>query len=383
MGVTDPSEASPAAVTPRARRVAGPDVVRAVAILGVVVMNYHGYLIHRGGRRNGSPGVLYDLFDPWVGPLATRFAATFVLTAGVGVTLLTRSGRPGVGWVLARRGLLLYGAGLLFDFVWEGTILPYYGAMFVLAAVLWRLRSSALIGIGVGAALAGFLVRWYVLERELDGRATRWLTDPGPRSPSGLVIDVFLNGTHPLLPWLAFFCAGIVLGRQLPGERWRVPTVALGLALFSTASIAALAAEGPRRSVLLADDPFTRSLVYTASALGTALLAFAVLSALAERHAASPLTSVLRRAGQLSLTIYVMHALVFNLLVDWLDVVTPGSLWTALGFAAAFWVLAVAAGAAYQRRFGRGPLERLYRALTTTTPPAWDLPCGPGVTAPR
>ena len=69
-------------------RLPGPDVVRAVALIGVVVMNYHGYLIIRGGARTG--GWAAELFDPWTGPLSTRFAATFVLVAGVGVTLLTR-----------------------------------------------------------------------------------------------------------------------------------------------------------------------------------------------------------------------------------------------------------------------------------------------------
>ena len=39
---------------------------------------------------------------------------------------------------LVRRGLLLYGGGLLFDTIWDGTILPYYGVMFVLAALLNR-----------------------------------------------------------------------------------------------------------------------------------------------------------------------------------------------------------------------------------------------------
>ena len=34
---------------------------------------------------------------------------------------------------------------------------------------------------------------------------------------------MFVNGTHPLLPWLAFLCAGIVLGRAL-----RVGLVAAG-----------------------------------------------------------------------------------------------------------------------------------------------------------
>ena len=31
------------------RRLPGPDVVRAIALIGVVVMNYHGYLIIKRG----------------------------------------------------------------------------------------------------------------------------------------------------------------------------------------------------------------------------------------------------------------------------------------------------------------------------------------------
>lgn len=350
-------------IAPAARN-PGPDVVRALAILGVVVMNYHGYLINRGAQRDGSPTFLYDLFDPWVGPLATRFAATFVLTAGVGVTLMTRSRRPGVSWVLVRRGVLLYAAGLLFDFVWPGTILPYYGAMFVLAAVLWRLPNRGLFAVGGTAALAGFGLRWLVLERQLDGHATAWLTDPGERSPAGLLIDVLVNGTHPLLPWLAFFCVGIVLGRMLDRAWWRPVAAGSGLALFSIASMVAVGATGPRREVLLGSDPWSRSLVYTASALGTALVAFAAVTWLAERFEGSAAIDWLRRAGQLSFTIYIAHALVFNLLVDWLDVIEPAGLFTALGFAVAYWLIALPLAAAYQRRFGRGPIEQLYRTLT-------------------
>ena len=68
----------------------------------------------------------------------------------------------------------------------------------------------------------------------------------------------------------------------------------------------------------------------------------------------------------MSLTIYVTHALVFNLLAsdDWLDLVQPGGLATSLTLAAAVWVTATAAAVAYHHRFGRGPAERLYRRLT-------------------
>jgi len=366
--LTPDTAAAAGSKTPSSRR-PGPDVVRAIAMAGVVVMNYHGYLIIRGARREG--GSLYDVFDPWTGPLSTRFAATFVLTAGVGVTLMTASSRDdrkrttAMRWRLVRRGLLLYGVGLLFDMIWNGTILIYYGALFAIAAAIFTLRSRWLVLLGLGAALAGASIRWWRYERELDGIDTTWLTNPGSRSPRGLVLDVFVNGTHPLLPWLAFFCAGIVLGRLLNAPWWRPAAAGAGFILFATSKLIVASAQSPRGLVLLNDHPFDRGLVYTLSALGTALIAFAAITWVAERYEHTALVDFLRRAGQLSLTIYICHALLFNLLVDWLDVVEPGGLTTAVVFALVYWIVAVGAAVAYQRRFGRGPAEQLYRAITT------------------
>jgi uncharacterized protein len=347
----------------------GPDVVRAVALIGVVVMNYHGYLILRGGSR--GDGWAAGLFDPWSGPLSTRFAATFVLVAGVGVTLLTRSAvgdatrTTAMRWKLARRGLVLYAGGLLLDLVWRGTILPYYGAMFAIAALLFTLRARWILAIGAAGAVAGAAVRWWRYERELDGADTDWLTNPGGRSVRGLVFDVFVNGTHPLLPWLAFFCAGIVLGRMLATAWWRAAAIACGLTLYAGATIVRSAATSQRAVTLTSVDPFERGLCYTASALGTALVAYAVISWLADRYVESAVVSVLRDAGAMSLSLYVAHALVFNLVVSWLDWIEPAGLDAALLFALAFWVIGIAAAVVWHRRFGRGPVERLYRGLAT------------------
>jgi uncharacterized membrane protein YeiB len=346
----------------------GPDVVRAVAMAGVVVMNYHGYLIIRGGSQ--GDGRLDRLFDPWVGPLSTRFAATFVLTAGVGVTLLTRTtigDRARVAdmrWRLVRRGLLLYGTGQVLDMIWPGTILRYYGAMFVCAALMFTWRARWLLATGAVAAVAGWAIRWWRYERELADHDTSWLTSPGARSPRGLVLDLFVNGTHPLLPWLAFLCAGIVLGRLLATPWWRQAAVVAGVALFVAGSIAAGATGSARMTVLLADDPFERGIAYTSSALGTALIAYAALSAVADRWMANPVIDSLRRAGQMSLTIYLAHILVFDLVVDWLGWIEPGGLGTALAFATVVWLAATGAAVAFHRRFGRGPAEWLYRRLT-------------------
>lgn len=355
------------AVVADAARLPGPDVVRAVALIGVVVLNFHGYLVIRGSARGAD--AVGRFFDPWSGPLATRFAATFVLVAGVGVTLFTRrsagdrAAMSAKQWTLVRRGLVLYGGGLVLDMVWPGTILTYYGAMFVLGAVLCGLRPAWVALVGVGAALAGAGIAWWSLERRLDGHDTSWLSQPGGGSPRGLVLDLFVNGTHPLLPWLAFFCSGIVLGRFLGAAAWRPAVLAAGFLLFGTATIAGSAAGTGTHAELLSVDPYSRALPYTLSALGTALLAFGALTWVADRFSSAAPVRLLRDAGSMSLTLYVAHALAFLLVVDRLEWVRPTGLDTALLLAAGYWIAAIAAGAAWHRRFGIGPVEWLYRRL--------------------
>ena len=209
--------------------------------------------------------------------------------------------------------------------IWPGTILVYYGAMFVVGAVLFTWRARWVLVIGAAAALAGAGIAWWAVEARRDGHDTSWLFDPPARSPRGVVFDVFVNGTHPLLPWLAFFCAGIVLGRVLHTTWWRPVAIGAGATMFAVAT--ATSAGAPPRcawpTVLASTDPFDRGVLYTASALGTALVAFGAVSWLADRYRGSTPIVVLRHAGAMSLTIYVGHALLFNLLVDWWDGSAP------------------------------------------------------------
>lgn len=345
----------------------GPDVVRAVALIGVVVMNYHGYLVILSSSQSTGQGWAAELFHPWTGPLSTRFAATFVLVAGVGVTLLTKrslSDRERVTamrWKLVRRGVLLYTVGLVLDEIWPGTILPYYGAMFVIAAGIFTLRTRWIVTIGSAAALAGWGIRAWRYEQQTNGVSTSWLTSPGTGSIRHYLFGSFVNGTHPLLPWIAFLCAGMVLGRVLSTSWWRPAALGTGFVLFSTATIASSSATGGFQTTLLSTNNGDRGLMFTASALGTALIAYASIDWLANRFP-TPLDP-LRRAGQMTLTLYLAHIFVFNLIVDWLGWIDPAGLDLALTFALIFWVVGIAAAATWNRRFGRGPAERLYRAF--------------------
>jgi uncharacterized membrane protein YeiB len=351
-------------------RLAGPDVVRAVALIGVVVMNYHGYLILRdidAGGVHSPTGWLDELFDPWDGPLSTRFAATFVLVAGVGVTLMSRRaiGDPtrvtAMRWRLARRGVLLYVVGLLLEQIWPGTIIVYYGVMFVLAAGIFTWRSRWIVATGVSTAIAATVLRSWQFDRERDGHSTAWLTSPGEDSIRRYLFDVFVNGTHPLLPWFTFFCAGILLGRVLMTPWWHRAVAGAGAGLVVGAWSLSTAPATGLADVAISMNPRDHSTVYVASALGTALLAYVAIDWLAEQFPVA--TDPLRRAGQLTLSLYLAHVLAFNLLVDWLEWVQPAGTISALAFAAGFWVAAIAIATWWQQRFGRGPAEYVYRSF--------------------
>lgn len=359
----------------RTTRLAGPDVTRAIALIGVVVMNYHGYL--NGAQASAGPGATFAqrLFDPFGGVMATRFAATFVLVAGIGVTLLTNRSRLSGDRAaisddrvrLVRRGLLLYAFGLVLDWVWPGTILFFYGAYFVVAAMMFTLRTRTIAIVGGGAAIAAAALAWWAAVRGRDGRPVSWLLQPGTltsESPRGLLFDTLVNGTHPLLPWLAFLCAGIIVGRMLPSfPRRQVTMAAIALVAGSYVLSTLLSTDDPGdlvRNRIVSTRPFDRGLLYTIGAIGTAVLAYCVISWAADRFSTSPLIDAFGRAGRMTLTLYVLHVLVFNGAIE-LGWVGGTGLDTALVFALGFWLLAIAFAAWWDQFIGMGPLEGWYR----------------------
>ena len=351
------SEANP---TPAAQRIIDLDVTRAVALIGVALMNYQGYMLLTA-RSSPGDSLIDHVFHPWKGPLATRFAATFVVVSGMSVTLMTnRARRKGPAavthqrWVLVRRGVLLYGVGALLDWVWEGTILFYYGALFVVAAAIFHLRSRWLAVIGVAAAAIGHLVAWWAMEHDAS-----WLTQPGERSPRGLLFDTMINGTHPLFPWLTFFVIGIILARVMPwSNTMRLKLIGVGAAAVAVSYL--LRAIWPH-SPLLANDPFSRTANFTLGAAGAAVVAVTVIGWIAHVTARAAITRGLAAAGRMTLTVYIGHALVYNLLVNVWHWVEPGGLAKAATMALAYWTVAISLSAWWQQRYGIGPAERLYR----------------------
>lgn len=349
-------------------RVIDLDVVRAVALIGVCVMNYHGYL--NGGAAATDESFWGNVFDPWTGPLSTRFAATFVTVAGMGVSLLTRRSVAGGDraeisadrWKLIRRGALLFAFGYFLDWVWPGTILFFYGAFFIVAAFLFTLRSRWLVAIGAGAALAAAGLQSWALHNDAS-----WLFDGESEythSPRDLLFDTVVRGTHPLLPWLVFLCAGMVLGRLVP---WKVE-LRIQLAFGGVLCIATgymLSGNLPWDDHLQTTFPYDRGVLYSLTTVGSSLVAISLIGAIAGATSRSPITEMLAVTGRTTLSIYVLHVVVFNLVVHWWGWIDEGSgLAAALVFASVFWLFAILSANAWRLWRPLGPLEWVYRRFS-------------------
>ena len=150
-----------------------------------------------------------------------RASATFVILAGVGLSLLSRRAREtddtaalaGVRRTLFRRAAFLFVVGLLYWSIWPADILHYYGVFLAVGALLLTAPDQRLLD------LASILVLLFALLLVLGadynaGWDWRTLTYHGFWTPRGFVRNLIFNGFHPVVPWLAFLVLGMWLGRR-------------------------------------------------------------------------------------------------------------------------------------------------------------------------
>ena len=352
-----------------------PDVTRALALSGVVAMNFHTYLNGSGATSPLAPSAWERLFNPDTGPLTTRFAAVFVCVAGVAIALMERSSGGASSTLsarLLRRGFVLYAAGFALEWIWPGTIIFYYGAYFMLAAALVHLSSRQLLALCVPIALIPAVIQGVRAERLVNGTFTSWLDPPEINSIGDLLVRTFLSYTHPVFPWLVFLCVGIVLGRRIDDfARLRRQLLLTGFALL-VASYAVrevvyrMSAEsdvGVFTLMMSSTDPDTAGVPYTVGTVGVTLLVIATVSFIADKWSGSPIITVLTRIGQTSLTMYTFHVAFYEVLIEWLGIASGTGLDTALVLSLVCIALGFTFVSWWTCFIGQGPMERVYRLL--------------------
>ena len=366
------------------QRFASLDVARTIALFGIIVLNYHGYLNFQSVSASASPSIFERWWHPFEGVLANPFPVGFVMVAGMGVALLFNRDQAvqqsnynisDIRWRLARRGLFLFTLGYGVEWVWAGTILPYYGAYFLIGSIIATWSRTKLIALATLSVLVGALIEWWRLEQSFNGNLTLWLSPTAPNTPRDLLIRLFIDYTHPIFPWLMFFVVGILLGRKyhdIARFRRKLLTVAVATAAFAyitNAIVNSLVRSDADNGVssalmwrhLVSTQPFDRSVLYVLASLGVVVTVFLIVTILCEKFHDSLAVRVAQTTGQMTLTIYLAHIFIYNIVVTQAGLVQPTGLDTAMTMSLAVYFVAIIWASWWHQKFGRGPVERLYR----------------------
>jgi uncharacterized membrane protein YeiB len=323
-----------------------------------------------------GPGWLNEV----LGFLDGRAAATFVILAGVGVTLMCQRAVLSTDLqaistarkVLAFRGVFLLALGFINLLIWPGDILRVYGVSLLLAAPLITASSRRLLLGALGCA-AGFVALFLVLDFEKNWD---WATLTYRRlwTPTGLLRNLFYDGFRSVLPWTGFVFFGMWLGRlnlRNPAVNRRIffiaVATALGAELVSWLCVSYLLAH-PHGM----DSEAVKALFGTESmpALPLFLLAsggeaVAIISLCVRLPGENPSRAwqPLAATGQMALTWYFAHIVLGLGGVVALGLVNSQPLPVAAGYGVGFFAVAVLVSWLWKTAFRHGPLEWIMRKV--------------------
>lgn len=336
-------------------RLVGLDVGRAIAVLGMVIVNFRGKV---------KPDVENFAHSAWVlDRMEGKWAAVFVVLAGMGLGLraaraFTPSARAKLRRSLLTRAAILLIVGLVHQHWWTWDILAFYGVYIAASVVFLWAPSSALWSAGAVMTLAAGW-QWTHFERpDLDF----WTLQ-------GAIGKLVLWGNYPAVPWFSLLLFGIWLARlDLRESGLRRRLLAGAVVVLCLAEVADLHVRGGGFADLPALDmlrtwPRPARPGFVVSGASFATIAVLTAVALTERHAESRIAAALGATGQLAFTVYIVHvpAVLVPQAHGWMPTTFPGVLTYALGFYGS----SVAGALWWRRRFERGPLEGLVSSVVS------------------
>lgn len=369
----------PAAPVTAAARITSLDLIRGVAVLGILLMNAVSFKygsvpywnISAGGMNNGldwAVGIFGEIF------VDQKFMGLFSLLFGAGIMLFidraaARNRHP-VLLNLWRNGLLL-AMGILHSLLWQGDVLVVYAisALFLLA--LRKLPAKALISIGAVIFLltaANGLLMQYIANAAAAPLAGLWtLTDLplGQGEPVDnllllmTLLNYFLRGLGLILMGAGLYRTGFMHGDR-PARTYRLTAlIGLGIGLpLAAAGIGFTALNGFSREVA-----FIGQIPNTVGTIPAAL-GYLSLIVLWNQGKDNWLKGRLRAVGRMALTNYltqtVLGVLILTHLLSDATIGRSG----VLVFILAVWAVQLAWSAVWLNQFRFGPMEWLWRVAT-------------------
>ena len=355
-------------------RITSLDLIRGVAVLGILLMNAVDFRFGDAPYFNLSAGGSETPLDWAVGILGEvfvdqKFMGLFSLLFGAGMILFIdrASGRGRrATWLNLWRNALLLLIGVLHYQVWTGDVLMVYAVSSVFLLALRGLPNRALISLGVAVfalSAACALLAQYIADTTGESLSGLWV--PGEVSEEDaawapFLLGFFLRALGLILVGAGLYRAGFMNG-GLPPRVYRLTAIiglAVGLPLAAAGVIITAANDYSREIAFIGQIPNT---------LGTipASLGYMSLIILWNNRGDSRIKQRLRAVGRMALTNYLaqtaLGVLVLTTLLADADYVNRAAV---LLFVAGVWTLQVWWSEAWLSRFLFGPVEWLWRVGT-------------------
>jgi uncharacterized protein len=389
-------------------RVASLDLLRGVAILGILPMNIAAFGMIAMAYQNPLAMGPIDPASMWAWRIThllfdQRFMTIFCVMFGAGIALLAeRPTRPGVsaagrhyrrmGWLLALGMVHAYG-------IWYGDILANYA---VCAMIIWPLRRLAngwlcaiagalivvpplimaalalVIGFAPESMIPKIMASWApppdLVAEEIAAMRGGWLEQMPVRATNAALMQFGIFFMWALWRTTALMMLGIVLYRSgFLSAAWRPRTYALlavlatliGLALTGTGIVRAERAEFTGTSMITTWMNWN----YFGSLFGALGWASAIML-LAQAARPVRLLAALEAVGRTSLSNYLLQSVICTLIfyghgLGWFGHLDRVQLW---GVVLAVWALQIALTLLWLRVAAVGPVEWAWRSLAAWAP---------------
>ncbi len=368
-------------------RITNLDLVRGVAVLGILVMNAVSFALGTTAYFNISAEGTETWFDWVLGVFGEvfvdqKFMAMFSMLFGAGIVLFAdraaaKGGRS--GWLSLWRNALLFVIGFAHGLAWDGDVLVVYALAAPILILVRHLRPALLVALGIASVLLS-VVAAVVVQATLDvdgtGLGDYWLADgaaSGGATSGGamsdgvgvfLLVDFFGRAVGMMLLGVALYRTEFFTGGWRPSTYRRIAWAgsAIGLALASMGVATVMAADFAPSVAVVGSVPNT---------LGTipASLGFvSVIILWGGSDRAPALQRRLQAVGRMALSNYlsqtVLGLLVFRLVWPALaDDVGPTRTVVA-GFIVVVWALQLWWSPVWLERFRFGPAEWVWRVAT-------------------
>jgi uncharacterized protein len=355
------------------QRIIGLDVARALAVIGMIIVNFKVVL--------GQDG------QTWVKSFASIFdgkaAAMFVVLAGVGLALMTNSAiknndrhKLKIAKIrIAKRALFLFVLGLSYITIWPADILHFYGIYMVIILMVLPFKERTILILGTALIfIYPILVIFWNYETGWDFISLNYQDF---WTFKGFMRNLFFNGFHPVMPWTAFMLFGYWFGKQdLHNDKFIKKIFLVSTLLFISIQILSylaisFLADGNQEAALelteiLGTNPMPPLPFYMFNGIS---IAFAIISAciiIAKRFENTLIIDALNKTGQLALTFYVAHVIIGMGIIELVDPEKMGNYTVefSVSYALVFSLLCIVFAVLWRKYKKSGPLEWIMRKLT-------------------